>query len=917
MKTIARVTLDDTHGPGTTGASPNDPWRAVAERCAEWANAQSVGWRDAIVLVPFLEMLVPARRAFARLGVWMPRIETTRTLAASLAPSLAGSADSGFDAALDALVAAQLLAREPWGADWARRDRRGFEQGAKRLVATSHALARAAAAIAPVERSAWWETARAALRPAAGPGGNERLLASVALEWAAAAPPAATDRLFALRPSAWMVVEAGGADPLSSRVLAASDAPAFVIATDVPLIDPFGALAAVIDAVPAFALCDGFEDEAFAAAAQVLDHLGRAERPVALIAQDRVLVRRVRALLERAGVRIGDETGWRLSTTRAGATVMALLRAARGAASTDAYLDWLKASPLGAAPHGSALSALESTCRRRGAAWRDAIAALDLDAGARRVHEEALATLRDLETPARRSLPAWLDALRTALDRCGALALLRDDPAGRQALAALAVDPPLEADRRQAIAGELEAITLAELTHWVDDVFERVAYRPPVSAEGAPAADARAGVDVVITPLARAMLRPFAAVVFPGADSQRLGAAQDDDSLLPRDIAESLAVPGARSRRDGELLAFAQALRLPRVTLLRRRGVASDPVAESPLVDRLRLALAASGRALRAWRDPRIERRVAAAPVRAGAPSVADAALPRRLSQGAVEALRACPYQFFARTVLGLGEADEFDDEVEKRDYGSWLHDVLHRFHRARAATPGEGAGDAAADLARLRASAVAALAETGHDEASFLPFAASFAAFAPRYVEWLHERERAGWTWSAGESELAFTTAELAGVELFGRIDRIDRRGSEGEAALELIDYKTGGAKALKDKVNDRLEDTQLAFYAALVGAHSSLPLRASYLALDGTRGLEQIAHADVAASARALVGGVAAELVRVRAGVGLAPLGAGTTCQYCIARGLCRRDHWTADAVPEDGDDRLAAAAADARSD
>ena len=45
------------------------------------------------------------------------------------------------------------------------------------------------------------------------------------------------------------------------------------------------------------------------------------------------------------------------------------------------------------------------------------------------------------------------------------------------------------------------------------------------------------------------------------------------------------------------------------------------------------------------------------------------------------EALRACPYRFFAQSVLGLRAADELDPEVEKRDYGKWLHEVLHRFH--------------------------------------------------------------------------------------------------------------------------------------------------------------------------------------------------------------------------------------------
>ena len=41
-------------------------------------------------------------------------------------------------------------------------------------------------------------------------------------------------------------------------------------------------------------------------------HVERGETPVALIAQDRVLVRRVRALLERSAVVHADETGWRL-----------------------------------------------------------------------------------------------------------------------------------------------------------------------------------------------------------------------------------------------------------------------------------------------------------------------------------------------------------------------------------------------------------------------------------------------------------------------------------------------------------------------------------------------------------------------------------------------------------------------------
>jgi ATP-dependent helicase/nuclease subunit B len=369
-----------------------------------------------------------------------------------------------------------------------------------------------------------------------------------------------------------------------------------------------------------------------------------------------------------------------------------------------------------------------------------------------------------------------------------------------------------------------------------------------------------------------------------------------DDSLLPRSAVAALSLPTAADRRDTELLAFAQVLRLPRVTLSRRRGDAGDPVAASPFVERLRSALAEVRAAdgapgdLRAWRDPRGERRLAAEPVRPTAPTVPSDALPQRLSASAFEALRACPYRFFAERVLRLTELDELDDEVEKRDYGTWLHDVLDVFHRER----GEPR-DAATDEARLREIGETVRAAMGIDPAAFLPYDASFAGFVPRYVTWLHARERVGWRWQSGESETSRAPPELDGLEIYGRIDRIDRLDGEDGPRLELIDYKTGSAEKLKETLREPLEDTQLAFYAALIG--DDLPVSASYLAVDRTRGLMPVVHPRVADDARTLVAGIADEMERLRNGAGLRALGEGSACDYCRARGLCRRDHWASD--------------------
>ena len=211
MATIARVALENS-------ASGRDPWPALVVHVRSWAAMHAVELRDAVVLVPYAQLLPLARGAFAQAGGWSPRVETTRTLSANLGPPPPHeSGQLTSDAVLDALTVAQLLRTRAWGATWSTHDPRGFEQAVDQVVSTGHELARAAAAVPPAARAAHWAAVRAALPPMAGPGERARLLARVALEWAALAPPPNTDRLFAMAsPSAWIVIQAGGRDVLVS-----------------------------------------------------------------------------------------------------------------------------------------------------------------------------------------------------------------------------------------------------------------------------------------------------------------------------------------------------------------------------------------------------------------------------------------------------------------------------------------------------------------------------------------------------------------------------------------------------------------------------------------------------------------------------------------------------------------------------
>jgi len=849
------------------GLPPGALWAAVAQQAGQWCDDEGLQLRDAVLLLPFAALLPSARAAFAAQGGWPPRIETSQTLADALAPP--EESGPGLDSAQDRLAAANLLAQTAAGADWRLRDPRAFRLAADGVAVAAASLARAASARPASARAAFWQAGRAAAGPGDGPEAKERALLRLAIEWAAGASAERATGLQALRPSAWIVLQAGGPDPVASGLVEAADVPILLLDVDPPIDDPCIAITAR-HASPTLLCCDHFEEEAQATAARVLQALAVGHAPVALVALDRQLVRRVRALLERSQVSMADETGWKLSTTRAGARVMAWLRAARAQATADERLAWLKGWPPASQGSGhQALLALEARWRRDGprAAADDAL----WQAG-----QSALAPLIHERGGMLRSLNDWCQSLASALVTAGEWPGLAADPAGAAVLQALKLNAANGPGWGNLAAST--SVSLDGFMDWVNDELEAASFSlPKLAGSGAEA-------EVVLTPLARAVLRPFGHVVVPGVDARHLGSASASPGLIPDALAETLGLETRASRSLRERLAFAQLLRAPALTLLRRRLDGDEPLSASPLLQALML------RRREAGLPPLHE--AAAAPAMATLPAtpvarpepVAPQSLPLSLSASQVEQLRACPYQFFARSLLRLSLPDELDRGAGKRDYGSWLHAVLHRFHRQPNV---EGEGD---DATRLAEAAETELAATGFDPAELLPYRASFDDFAPRYLAWWRTLQAEGWRWGEGETEYRITPPELAPTGLHGRLDRLDELGP----LRRLIDYKTTRYDVLSKRVKQPTEDTQLAFYAALLSPREPDTLQGGYLTLDEAEAPRLLLHPQVQQSAQVLLEGLAEDLRQVRAGAALPALGEGAVCDHCDVRGLCRKDHW-----------------------
>jgi ATP-dependent helicase/nuclease subunit B len=169
--------------------------------------------------------------------------------------------------------------------------------------------------------------------------------------------------------------------------------------------------------------------------------------------------------------------------------------------------------------------------------------------------------------------------------------------------------------------------------------------------------------------------------------------------------------------------------------------------------------------------------------------------------------------------------------------------------------------------------------------EGEFLPFAASWPAVRDGYVEWLLVHTAKGLRFVSAETE---HTQRIGNTVLKGRIDRIDI-DADGQAVV--LDYKTESVSKSSARVKNPMEDTQIAFYAALLPDDR---LRAGYVnvAEGDTKWLEQI---QITQARDALLEGIALDMQRIADGAALPALGEGAACDYCQARGLCRKDFWT----------------------
>jgi len=680
----------------------------------------------------------------------------------------------------------------------------------------------------------------------------------------------ANSPLFVLRTSDWDVLEQHFLDEYAQRAEMTVFDVREMAATNLQSPPP-------LEGKLHFFAATSLEQEARAAAMQVRLWLQQGKRDIAIVTQDRVVARRMRALLERAEVLVVDEAGWNFATLSVSTVLDRWLTALQSDFYHHDLLDLFKSpfifADMTAGERKAAVYQLEQLLRERGvvAGLEKFIELVEHETS---LHQP-LARLRQaaalLEQNKRLPLSEWQLALHQSLNVLGIDKGLQRDDAGAKLLVALAT-------WQKELVGDEGSYRFTEWRRWLAQQLDTQTYR-----------DSSIDSTVRFTELKATRWRTFDAVLLLSCDADHLPSVADGGRWFNDAVRSSLNLPTRAShaaRQRDDLLALLALNDCVLVTWQKEKS--GEEVLLSPYLQMVR-DYHQMGHGddlgedeLAGFLAAEDERTVELPQGRQPAPLVASEVVPQIVSTSAYNSLVACPYQFYASYILHLKELDEVQEAIEKRDYGIRVHDILRRFHERYPNVSGHAAEDMEKELHRISEQVFADLL---HQDFAARAWLARWYKSLHAYLEWQAQNETGGWRYAGAESGFDLT---LEGVRLRGRIDRQDVREQE----KRVCDYKTQNDQSLRNKLREAGEDVQLACYARATDAEL-----AEFVSIDNGKVKSVAPTHDVAQLARLNAERLENLMARIREGAGMPANGIDQACMYCEMRGVCRKGEWMAE--------------------
>jgi len=622
---------------------------------------------------------------------------------------------------------------------------------------------------------------------------------------------------------------------------------------------------------------------------QIRRWLKEGRRNIGLVTEDRKLARRVRALLERAGIQIQDYAGWALSTTSAASTIERWLECLNQEFHYLALLDILK-SPFvrlkGTSSEPDRIGDFEHLLYRR-----------NIHSGLENYRQAAdgepdwLDMLEQIEQAARPLLTLrestggeYMQALLESLDLLGCRACLANDEVGKQVLS--------ELDRMCFQLSQSE--TRLPKSQW--DALLRWALEQQNFRH-------RSTQDLVfLIKLNHAHLARFDGLIVAGMDSRHYPGMDSSFLVFNDAVRGDLGLATRTELKKLDLQRFLSLiLSSEQVLLTYQKTDQDEPLLPSiwwtqiDVFHRLTYKTSLKEPSLSvlslhpdAWvRPPGLQIRETASEIMPHPPASPDL-LPSNISVSGHQALVDCPYRFYVRDMLRIRETDMIREEMDNLEFGNYVHQCLNAFHSGLPGAPGPWQGQ----IDGRKAAAFRLLQEIGvyfmdrlTPSPSNIVFLERWRSIARRYVELQQSYEKHQ---VILESEKAVEHRIGEGLVLCGRIDRIDE---DQDGNRIVIDYKTGSKRISKDEVQSG-EQVQLTSYALMTEPIG----RAEYwwLSQDPQKEipLTSVEGEFLEALGRRVHSRLREMFQDLRASHEMPAHGDEATCTFCYAQGVCRKD-------------------------
>ncbi len=671
------------------------------------------------------------------------------------------------------------------------------------------------------------------------------------------------------------------------------------------------------------------EDEAIAIDLQVRCWLLEGKKNIGIVTENRLLARRVRALLERANIVIDDYSGWALSTSSAASVLERWLQVIEDDFAHEPLLDILKSPYI--FPDWDNDERLRAVFRLE----NDIILHENIPRGLQRYRQHAHYRKKRLPEhfhDAYQSIFLLLDQLQQAAAPLQALfskSNSKDIFPGNllsqnthttshllsslsKSLDLLGIFNSFEGDSAgERILEELEKMQLAAKTHdiqldwlgfrtWLGRALEHNNFQPTNNNS-----------PVLLMGVAQSNLHFFDGLILGAVEQAFLPGSANHSPFFNDGVRMELGL--APSTKNQSLLQYHFRRLLesaPNILLTHRQQHENNDVIASPWIDLIQaFHLLAYNEKLT---SPMLEKLIhntnahvmlcdskeLPKPVEQPRVVIQAQLLPSSVSASTHQQLIDCPYQYFAKQCLQLAPSEEIREALEKSDYGHRVHLCLHAFHGNISTLPGPFSKNIDTStrldaILLLEKIADAVFANDLEDNFQHRGWLKKWQGIIPAYIDWQIEHAQ---NWCVEHVELKQTYENYShGISLKGRLDRIDHC----QQAIGIIDYKTGMPPHQDDV--DSGEAIQLPFYALLAdklteNSPQKTIERVEYVYLDNNKSISKTTlQSDHLLKIKEKLGERLSLLMNnLSKGTPAPAWGDELTCSRCTMEGLCRKTVW-----------------------